>query len=372
MNMLRKNSSLLAPVNSALIDLPAPSNLTYLWNFGSLLGVCLGLQIITGFFLTMHYCSDTSLAFSSVSHIMRDVNNMWLIRIMHANGASFFFILIYCHIGRGLYYYSFNMLKIWNSGVIILLILMATAFLGYVLPWGQMSFWGATVITNLLSAIPYIGNSITLWLWGGFSINNATLMRFYSLHFIMPFILLLFVLIHIILLHETGSSNPIGNPFNLDKISFHPYYTLKDILGLLFLTMIFNYIIMLYPYLFFDPDNFVPANPMVTPPHIQPEWYFLFAYAILRSIPNKLGGVLALFMSIIILMSLPHSMKNKFKTPNTYPLNKIIFWNFCSIFMILTFLGACPIETPFVTMSQMMTIFYFSFFMIYPYMLKHN
>nr|YP_009731514.1 cytochrome b [Macrocheles muscaedomesticae]QHQ98532.1 cytochrome b [Macrocheles muscaedomesticae] len=370
MKMLRKNNILVSPINSLLIDLPAPSNISFLWNIGSLLGICLMIQIISGIFLTMHYCSDIMMAFESINHIMRDVNNMWMIRIIHANGASLFFMLIYCHIGRGIYYYSFNMMKIWNSGIIILLLLMATAFLGYVLPWGQMSYWGATVITNLLSAIPYIGNSITLWLWGGFSINNATLARFYSLHFFLPFIILTMVIIHIILLHETGSSNPMGNPSNLDKISFHPLYSLKDIVGFMLVYLLFNYITFSSPYIFFDPDNFVPANPMLTPPHIQPEWYFLFAYAILRSIPNKLGGVLALFLSILILLTLPWSMKNNFKTPTTYPINKLLFWIFSMVFILLTFLGSCLIEPPFIFMSQIMTIIYFVFFLFYPYHIK--
>nr|YP_011021630.1 cytochrome b [Paraschizogynium plumachela]WQM21761.1 cytochrome b [Paraschizogynium plumachela] len=366
--IMRKKHPLLNIMNSALIDLPSPSNISYMWNMGSLLGSCLILQIITGLFLAMHFTSDISTAFNSVSHISRDVNYGWLIRAIHANGASLFFFLIYIHIGRGIYYSSFHFLHTWISGTIIIIILMATAFLGYVLPWGQMSFWGATVITNLLSAIPYIGPSITYWIWGGFSVDNATLTRFFTFHFILPFILAVMIIMHIVFLHETGSSNPIGTPLNLDKIPFHPYFSWKDILGFIILMLMFSYIVLLYPYSLCDPENFIPANPLVTPPHIQPEWYFLFAYAILRSIPNKLGGVMALFLSIIIILSLPLTMKNKFSSIYMYPKLKFVYWLFINSFFILTYLGACPVEEPFITASQFITVIYFSYFMIMPLM----
>nr|YP_010508172.1 cytochrome b [Coccinella transversoguttata]QAY82214.1 cytochrome b [Coccinella transversoguttata]UXG56649.1 cytochrome b [Coccinella transversoguttata] len=365
---LRKSNSLLKIMNNSLIDLPSPSNISYLWNFGSLLGLCLMMQIITGLFLTMHYCPNIELAFNSVSHICRDVNYGWLIRTLHANGASFFFICLYIHIGRGMYYGSYNLINTWMTGTTILFLTMATAFLGYVLPWGQMSFWGATVITNLVSAIPYLGNSIVIWLWGGFAVDNATLTRFYSLHFIMPFIISAFVMIHLLFLHNTGSSNPLGTNSNLDKISFHPYFTFKDLFG--FMTMIFIMIniVILNPYMLSDPDNFIPANPLSTPVHIQPEWYFLFAYAILRSIPNKLGGVIALVMSIAILYIMPFINKKMIKNNSFYMMNKLMFWVFITIFIILTWIGAKPVEDPFILTGQIFTILYFSYFMLNSYM----
>nr|WHL46315.1 cytochrome b [Echinolaelaps echidninus] len=361
---LRKIHPIFSLMNNSLIDLPTPSNISYMWNFGSLLGLCLMIQILSGLFLAMHFSSDTSMAFSYVSHIIRDCNYGWLIRNIHANGASLFFILIYIHIGRGIYYSSFHFIFTWFSGVLILLILMGTAFLGYVLPWGQMSFWGATVITNLLSAIPYIGSDLTYWIWGGFSVSNATLTRFFSLHFILPFILMMMVIFHIVFLHETGSNNPIGLPLNLDKITFNSYFMIKDLFGIMMLMMMFLYFVFLNPSFFFDPENYIPANSLVTPPHIQPEWYFLFAYAILRSIPNKLGGVIGLFLSIIILMILPFVSKNKFNFMNFYMMKKIMFWGLVSTFMILTYFGACPVEEPFVSLSQFFTFIYFMYFVV--------
>uniref|UniRef100_A0AAU6QE80 Cytochrome b n=1 Tax=Laelaps sp. TaxID=3081785 RepID=A0AAU6QE80_9ACAR len=364
--MFRKTYSIISIVNNSLVDLPSPSNISYMWNFGSLLGLCLMIQIVSGLFLAMHFCSDVNLAFSYVSHIIRDCNYGWLIRAIHANGASLFFILIYIHIGRGIYYSSYNFKFTWSSGVLILLILMGTAFLGYVLPWGQMSFWGATVITNLLSAIPYIGMDLTYWIWGGFSVSNATLTRFFSLHFILPFILSVLVVIHIVFLHETGSSNPLGTPFNLDKITFSPYYIIKDLFGVLMLMIFFLIVIFLYPGLFFDPENYIPANSLVTPPHIQPEWYFLFAYAILRSIPNKLGGVIGLFLSIVILLALPLLNNKKFMFVSYSILSKMMFWYLVNIFMLLTYFGACPVEDPYVMLSQVFTVLYFMYFLIQP------
>jgi len=367
--LLRKQNILINLINNALIDIPSPSNINYLWNFGSLLGLCLIIQILTGLFLAIHFCRDTSLAFSYISHIIRDTNYGWIIRNIHANGASLFFILIYIHIRRGIFYSSFHFKSTWFSGILIFLILIGTAFLGYVLPWGQISFWGATVITNLLSALPYIGNYLTYWVWGGFSVNNATLTRFFSLHFILPFILAIFVIIHIVFLHDTGSNNPLGTSKNIDKIPFHPYFTWKDIYGFLIILIIFCLLIFIWPNFLSDPENYIQANPIITPPHIQPEWYFLFAYAILRSIPNKLGGVLAILISILILLSLPFSFKNKFNFNSYNIFNKIFYWIFINIFILLTYFGACPVEAPFIFLSQLFTILYFRYFIINPLIL---
>nr|AML25576.1 cytochrome b [Erotylidae sp. BMNH 1274392] len=363
---LRKTSPLIKIINGSLIDLPSPSNISSMWNFGSLLGMCLSIQIITGLFLAMHYCPDVSLAFNSVAHICRDVNYGWLIRTLHANGASFFFICIYIHIGRGIYYGSYLLTHTWIIGVTIFLMTMATAFLGYVLPWGQMSFWGATVITNLISAIPYIGNMIVQWVWGGFAIDNATLTRFFTFHFILPFIVASLTIMHLLFLHQTGSNNPIGVNSNIDKIPFHPYFSFKDLIGFLITSFLLISLTLLNPYLLGDPDNFTPANPLVTPVHIQPEWYFLFAYAILRSIPNKLGGVIALFMSIGVLYFMPFINKSKFQGNQFYPINKILFWTFFSIVILLTWIGARPVEDPYIMIGQTLTLMYFSYFIICP------
>lgn len=356
-----KKHVLLKIVNNSLVDLPSPSNISAWWNFGSLLGICLILQIVTGLFLAIHYCPDVRLAFNRVVHICRDVNNGWLLRTLHANGASFFFFCIYFHIGRGLYYGSFIYHETWTVGVIILLAVIGTAFLGYVLPWGQISFWGATVITNLLSAIPYLGTAIVQWLWGGFAVDNATLTRFFTLHFLFPFVVLALSIIHLIFLHQTGSNNPLGTNSNIDKIPFHPYFTFKDLFGFN-LTLILLTILTLYnPYILGDSENFIPANPLVTPVHIQPEWYFLFAYAILRSIPNKLGGVIALFISIVILLIMP-IFKKKIQRNQFYPLNKILFWRYLSITILLTWIGARPVEDPYIITGQILTVAYFAYF----------
>nr|YP_010538718.1 cytochrome b [Sclerotia fui]UYE92329.1 cytochrome b [Sclerotia fui] len=360
MKMMKKNP-LLKIVNSSLIDLPSPSNISSWWNFGSLLGMCLVIQIITGLFLAMHYCSDISLAFNSVIHICRDVNYGWLMRIIHMNGASLFFVCLYLHIGRGLYYSSFMQTMTWTIGVIMFFMIMGTAFLGYVLPWGQMSFWGATVITNLLSAIPYLGTSIVQWIWGGFAVDNATLTRFFALHFILPFIISALVMIHLLFLHQTGSFNPLGTSNNIDKVKFHPYFTSKDLMGFVITLMIFTLFILMYPYMMGDPDNFSPADPLVTPAHIKPEWYFLFAYAILRSIPNKLGGVIALFLSILVLIIMP-LFKKKIKSNTFYPINKTLFWMFSSTSMLLTWIGAKPVEDPYILTGQILTLMYFMYF----------
>nr|AXS66129.1 cytochrome b [Chrysomeloidea sp. 8 KM-2017] len=367
---IRKITPITKIINNSLVDLPTPSNISFLWNFGSLLGMCLMIQIITGVFLAMHYCPNIELAFNSVSHICRNVNNGWMLRTLHANGASLFFMCLYIHIGRGMYYSSYNLMETWMTGVTIFFMVMATAFLGYVLPWGQMSFWGATVITNLVSAIPYMGLSIVQWLWGGFAVDNATLTRFFAFHFVLPFIVTALIMIHLLFLHQTGSNNPLGTTSNIDKLPFHPYFTFKDILGMtttLFLLLILT---LTNPYLLGDPDNFIPANPLVTPIHIQPEWYFLFAYAILRSIPNKLGGVIALVLSIAILYILPFTNKKKFQSSQFYPINKMMFWNLFIVVILLTWIGARPVEDPYIMIGQILTIIYFMYYLTNPIMSK--
>jgi len=367
---IRKNHPLIKIINGALIDLPAPRNISLWWNFGSLLGLCLTIQLVTGIFLAIHYCPDTNLAFNRIAHISQDVFYGWLIRTFHANGASFFFICLYLHISRGLYYISFKFQETWNIGVIILFVVIATAFIGYVLPWGQISFWGATVITNLLSAIPYIGPTLVQWIWGGFSIDNATLTRFFALHFLIPFIIAALSIIHLIFLHQTGSNNPLGINSNLDKVPFHPFFSVKDLLGIIFLILTLTLITLINPFILGDVENFIPANPLVTPVHIQPEWYFLFAYAILRSIPNKLGGVLALVASIAILFIIPIVNKSKIRGNQFYPINQIILWNLLNIVILLTWIGARPVEHPYIITGQIITIIYFTIFMVIPFMLK--
>nr|QNV11724.1 cytochrome b [Hydropsyche fulvipes] len=351
-------------LNESLMKLPTPSNISFWWNFGSLLGMCLMIQILTGLLLSMHYCPNINLAFESIIHINRNVEYGWLLRLIHANGASMFFICLYLHIGRNIYFESYNFIHTWSIGIMILLMTMGAAFMGYVLPWGQMSFWGATVITNLMSAIPYIGTDLVQWIWGGFTINNVTLNRFFSIHFILPMIIAILVIIHIFYLHQTGSNNPLMINKNLDKIYFNPLFSFKDLLGMMIMTMILISFSLIFPFNLMDPDNFMLANPLSTPPHIQPEWYFLFAYSILRSIPSKLGGVLALLMSILILFFLPF-LFNKTIQGNSFSfLNKILFWFFFMIFLILTWIGSKPIEFPYVNIGQIFTILYFSFFLL--------
>ncbi|YP_009687361.1 cytochrome b (mitochondrion) [Pyxicephalus adspersus] len=362
--MLRKTHPAIKIINNSFVDLPTPTNLSAWWNFGSLLGACLIAQIVTGLFLAMHYTADTNLAFSSVAHICRDVNNGWLIRNLHANGASLFFICIYFHIGRGLYYGSYLYKETWNIGVVLLFLVMATAFVGYVLPWGQMSFWGATVITNLLSAAPYIGTELVQWIWGGFSVDNATLTRFFTFHFVLPFAIAGTSMIHLLFLHQTGSSNPTGLNPNLDKVPFHTFYSYKDALGFIILLGLLATISTFSPNLLGDPDNFSPANPLVTPPHIKPEWYFLFAYAILRSIPNKLGGVLALALSIAILLIMPLTHTSKLRTLMFRPLSKILFWSLIANTLILTWIGGQPVEDPFIAIGQIASSLYFLIFIL--------
>lgn len=363
---LRVTHPLIKIINNSLIDLPSPSNISTIWNFGSLLGLCLLIQLATGIFLAIHYTADINWSFHRVVHICRDVNNGWLLRTLHANGASFFFICLYTHVGRGIYYGSYNLIFTWIIGVIILFLVIGTAFIGYVLPWGQISFWGATVITNLVSAIPYLGTSLVQWIWGGFAVDNATLTRFFTFHFILPFIVLAIVIIHLLFLHQTGSSNPLGLKINIDKISFHPYFSFKDIIGFLILIFILISITLINPNILGDPDNFIPANPLVTPIHIQPEWYFLFAYAILRSIPNKLGGVIFLILSIIILLVLPFTQKNLIKGYQFFTINKILFWIYVNLVILLTWIGARPVENPYILIGQLLTIIYFIYFIINP------
>lgn len=366
---IRTLHPLLKIINNALIDLPTPVNINAWWNFGSLLGICLIIQIITGIFLAIHYCPNIQIAFSSVVHICRDVNYGWLIRTLHANGASIFFICLYIHIGRGIYYGSHKFTHTWLVGVLILFLTIAAAFIGYVLPWGQISFWGATVITNLLSAVPYLGTELVQWVWGGFAVDNATLNRFFTLHFILPFIITAIVIIHLLFLHQTGSNNPIGVNRNIDKIPFHPYFTVKDIFGFIIIILLVTTLSLKEPYILADPDNFTPANPLVTPIHIQPEWYFLFAYAILRSIPNKLGGVIALVISIAILFIIP-LFKSNFQGITFYPINQVLFWLITRVIILLTWIGARPVEDPFIITGQILTVIYFFYYIISPIITK--
>lgn len=363
---IRKTHPAIKILNRSLVDLPAPNNLSIWWNFGSLLGLCLGIQLVTGLLLSIHYTPHVDLAFASVAHISRDVNYGWFLRNIHANGASWFFICIYLHVGRGLYYASYKNLETWNIGIILLLLTMATAFLGYVLVWGQMRFWGATVITNLISAIPYIGKSIVEWLWGGFAVDNATLNRFFALHFLLPFAIVALTVIHLLFLHQTGSNNPLGINSDSIKIPFHIYYSVKDIAGFIILFITLLAVALFWPTSLGDPDNFLPANPLVTPAHIKPEWYFLWAYAILRSIPNKLGGVVAIFAAILVLFIIP-IINNPYINGNTfYPVTQVIFWALVIDTVWLTWIGGCPVEAPYETLGQIFTFIYFFLHLINP------
>nr|AWA80916.1 apocytochrome b [Plasmopara viticola] len=365
--MIRWNKkSLFTVINNHLIDYPTPINLNYFYGFGLLAGIMLVVQILTGIFLAMHYTPHIDLAFNSVEHIMRDVNNGWLIRYIHANGASFFFIVVYIHIFRGLYYGSYITPReaLWCSGVIIFILMMATAFMGYVLPWGQMSFWGATVITNLFSAIPLIGKEVVDWLWGGFAVDNPTLNRFFSLHFTFPFVIVGAVLIHLILLHEVGSNNPLGITLKTENIPFYPYFYTKDLFGLIVLFLIFFIFIFYYPNTLGHPDNYIEANPMKTPLHIVPEWYFLPFYAILRSIPNKIGGVIAMFGSLIILLTIPFTNSSEIRSTTFRPIFKVCYWLLVVAFILLGWVGQCPVEYPYTEIGIISMIYYFSFFLI--------
>lgn len=359
---LRKNDDLIKIARNSLVDLPSPSRLTYFWNFGSLLGLFLIIQILTGLFISFHFSGRIFLSFDRVIHIVRDVNFGWLLRIVHANGARFFFLFIYFHIGRGLYYGSYRFVKTWIRGVTIYLLAIATAFLGYVLPWGQISFWAATVITNLLSAIPYLGVIIVEWVWGGFSVGNPTLTRFFAFHFMLPFIILFIVILHLLFLHKRGSRNPLGLNRDYDKMGFHPYFTIKDVYGYMIWGILFFIICLLSPYIFIDVENFIPSNPIVTPAHIQPEWYFLFAYTILRSISRKIGGVVALLISILVLYFVPFIYTHYIRRNFFYFGIKISFWIFIVNWLLLTWIGACEVDTPF---RELGIIFSFIYFFIY-------
>lgn len=363
---LFKTHPLLKLVNLFVVDSPLPANINYFWNFGSLLGVTLVIQIATGVLLAMHYTPHVDMAFNSIEHIMRDVNYGWLLRYAHANGASMFFIMVYCHIARALYYGSYTAPRnfLWNVGVIIFIVMMATAFMGYVLPWGGMSFWGATVITNLLSAIPWIGQDLVEFIWGGFSVDNATLNRFFSLHFLLPFILAGLVVVHLIALHENGSNNPLGIKAHTDFIPFHPYFTIKDLVTLVLYLILFSGLIFFYPNILGDAENYTPANPLVTPAQIVPEWYFLPYYAILRTIPDKLGGVIAMFASLLILFILPYVHKTNIRSGTFLPLHRKSFWFFIGTIILLGWLGGEHPEEPFVSIGRWLTLFYFMYFLI--------
>jgi ubiquinol-cytochrome c reductase cytochrome b subunit len=354
-------------VNSHVVEYPTPINLNNFWNFGALAGICLGIQILTGVFLAMHYTPHVDYAFLSVEHIMRDVNYGWMLRYMHANGASMFLLSVYIHMGRGLYYGSYKTPRgfVWGIGVVIYLLMMATAFIGYVLPWGQMSFWGATVITNLVSAVPLVGPAIVEWLWGGFSVDNATLNRFFSLHYLLPFAIAAGVLLHIAELHREGSNNPLGiHGKDVDKVTFYPYFYVKDFFFFWAFIFIFSYFVFMDPNVLGHPDNYIEANPMVTPAHIVPEWYFLPFYAILRSIPDKLGGVVAMVGGIAINLLLPVLNTSNIRSSFFRPLHKVIFWIFIANFLLLGEIGELPVEDPYILMGQICTLFYFSYYFL--------
>ena len=362
-----KSHPLLKLMNAYVIDASQPSNISYLWNFGSLLAVCLIIQIVTGVTLAMHYNPSVLEAFNSIEHIMRDVNNGWLIRYLHSNTASAFFFLVYLHVGRGLYYGSYRAPRtiVWAIGTIILVLMMGIGFLGYVLPYGQMSLWGATVITNLISAIPWIGQDIVEFIWGGFSVNNATLNRFFALHFVLPFVLAALALMHLIALHDVvGSSNPLGVSGNYDRLTFAPYYLFKDLITIFIFIFGLGLLVFFMPNLLGDSDNYIMANPMQTPAAIVPEWYLLPFYAILRSIPNKLLGVIAMFSAILSIMILPLTDLGRTKGLQFRPLSKIAFWAFVANFLVLMKLGACHVEAPFIELGQISTVLYFSYFIV--------
>jgi len=361
-----KKQPIVQLVNDHLIDYPTPSNISLFWNYGFLAGMCLGIQIITGILLAMHYTPHVDLAFLSVEHIMRDVNFGWLIRYTHANGASMFFIVVFIHVGRGLYYGSYTKPRglVWTIGVIILILMMATAFLGYVLVWGQMSFWAATVITNFFTAFPIVGDKIVTLLWGGFSVDNATLNRFFSLHYLLPFVIAGAAIVHMAVVHQDGSNNPLGLSSHSDKISFFPYFFIKDTLGLVAFLLFFSYFVFYSPNLLGHSDNYIPGNPMVTPAHIVPEWYFLPAYAILRSIPNKLIGVLALFGALLVLLVLPIVSTTEVRSSLYRPIHKLFFWLLVADYFLLGYLGQQVPESPFIEIGQLGSIYYFSYFLI--------
>ncbi len=361
-----KNHSLLKLVNDHAIDYPTPSNLSLLWNYGFLSLICLIIQVITGIALAMHYTPHVDLAFLSVEHIMRDVNNGWLLRYIHANGASMFFICVYIHIGRGLYYGSYAEPRqlLWLIGIIIFILMMGTAFLGYVLVWGQMSFWAATVITNFFTAFPIVGDKIVTLLWGGFAVDNATLNRFFSLHYLLPFVLIGLSVLHIGILHQDGSNNPLGISSLTDKISFFPYFIIKDTMSLVVFLIFFSYFVYYSPNTLGHPDNYIPGNPMQTPPHIVPEWYFLPSYAILRAIPNKLLGVIALFAAVLIPAILPFVSTSEIRSSLYRPIHQFFFWLLLADFLLLGYLGQQIQESPFIEIGQIAAVYYFAYFLV--------
>jgi ubiquinol-cytochrome c reductase cytochrome b subunit len=359
------NRPIINILNDHLIDYPTPVNINYLWNFGSMAGVFLVVQILTGIFLAMHYTPHVDLAFLSVEHIMRDVNNGWLIRYLHANGASMFFAVVYIHVARGIYYGSYQKPRgfVWVVGVVILILMMATAFMGYVLPWGQMSFWAATVITNLFSAFPIVGEPIVAWLWGGFSVDNATLNRFFSFHYLLPFLIVGAVLVHLAVLHQNGSNNPLGINGSIDKISFYPYFVIKDLFSWVIAFIFYFGFVYFAPNYLGHTDNYIEANAMVTPAHIVPEWYFLPFYAILRSIPHKLGGVIAMFAALLVLLLLPYLNTSEVRSSSFRPLHRQFFWLLVLDYFILGWIGGCAPETPYLEIGQLATFFYFFYFL---------
>nr|YP_009861082.1 cytochrome b [Jaagichlorella hainangensis]QKJ84938.1 cytochrome b [Jaagichlorella hainangensis] len=361
-----KKQPLLSVINDHLIDYPTPSNINYFWGFGSLAGLCLIVQIATGVFLAMHYTAHIDLAFHSVEHIMRDVEFGWILRYLHANGASMFFVAVYMHMFRSLYYGSYANPRsfTWCIGVVILLLMIITAFIGYVLPWGQMSFWGATVITSLASAIPVIGDSIVYWLWGGFSVDNATLNRFYSLHYLLPFLIAGTSIVHIAALHQYGSNNPLGTNSIIDKISFYPYFYVKDLVGWVVFALFFSFFVFFAPNYLGHPDNYIPANPMSTPSHIVPEWYFLWVYAILRSIPNKLGGVAVIALVFICLFALPFINSSETRSSSFRPIYKKLFWLLVADCFILVYIGQQAVEEPYILIGQIASVYFLAFFLV--------
>lgn len=357
---------ILSIVNEHIVDYPSPSNINYFWSLGSIAGICLIVQIATGIFLAMHYTPHVDLAFMSVEHIMRDVEGGWLLRYMHANGASMFFIVVYIHMFRGLYYGSYTSPRelLWIIGVAILLLMIITAFIGYVLPWGQMSFWGATVITSLASAIPVVGNSIVTWLWGGFSVDNATLNRFFSLHYLLPFVIVGLSIVHLAALHQYGSNNPLGTNSSVDKLGLYPYFYVKDLVAWVAFALFFSVFVYFYPNLLGHPDNYIPANPMSTPAHIVPEWYFLWVYAILRSIPNKLAGVAAIALVFVSLFSLPFLNTSPIRSNNFRPIHRKLFWCILADCFLLSWIGQQPVEDPYIIIGQLASVFFFFYFLV--------
>ena len=360
------NRPIINVLNDHLIDYPTPVNLNYMWNFGSMAGIFLVIQILTGIFLAMHYTPHIDLGFLSVEHIMRDVNNGWLIRYLHANGESMFFLIVYIHIARGLYYGSYMAPRehLWCSGVLLFVLMMGTAFTGYVLPWGQMSFWGATVITSLVTVVPVAGQTIVEWLWGGYTVNNHTLIRFFSIHFTLPFLIAGLTLIHLALLHKEGSNNPIGSDTGVDDIPFYPYFFAKDLFAFFCFMFVFAFFIFYFPNVLNHPDNCIPADPLKTPAHVVPEWYFLPFYAILRSIPHKAGGIAAMGGSIIVLFLLPFIYSSEIRNTTYRPLFKFFYWIFVTDFIMLMWLGQKPVKDTYVIAGQIATVYYFLFFTV--------